>query len=80
MNDTHPEITKKIREMIQSKTPEERLKMGCSMNETSRYLVTQFILRENPNISQKELRQEIFLKYYGPDFDPVTRAKILEQL
>jgi hypothetical protein len=80
MNDTPDHITRKMAEMIQAKEPMERLKMGCSMYATSRYVVTQAILRNNPGISQTRLRQELFLKFYGNDFDTVTREKILKHL
>lgn len=80
MNDTNPEIVGKMCKMIQLKSPEERVKMGCSMNETSRYLVTQAILKKDPNLSTAMLRQEIFLRYYGSDFNSDNREKILRQL
>lgn len=50
------------------------------MCETSRYLVICAIKRDNPHISNTTLRQEIFLKYYGNDFDTVQRGKILDRL
>lgn len=80
MDDTSPEIAAKVREMFAKKTPQERFEMGCSMNETSRYLVTQAILRENPQISKAGLRQEIFLKFYRDDFNDIERQKILDYL
>lgn len=80
MDDTTPEISEKIREMIRGKTPLERLEMGCSMFETSRQLVTRAILEENPQISEKGLRQQLFLRFYGDDFDEQEREKILHYL
>lgn len=80
MDDTTPEIAEKIREMCRSRSPEERVRMGASMNAMSRYLVTQAILRDNPEISQAGLRQELFLKFYGSDFGQEEREKILEHL
>ena len=80
MNDTSPEITEKMCEMIRMKTPEERFRMGCSMYDASRYLVTHAILRENPDISPAALRQELFLKFYRNDFNPAERQRILDYL
>jgi hypothetical protein len=80
MNDTSPEITEKMCEMFRTKTPQERFRMGCSMYDTSRYLVTRAILRENPHISPAALRQELFLKFYGDDFNPTERQRILDYL
>lgn len=80
MHDTSPEIEKMMSEMIQNKSPIERLKMGCSMYETSRYLVTQAIIESHPNISQTALKKEIFLKFYGNDFSAEKCEKILQHL
>ena len=80
MHDTTPEIDEKMREMFQKKTPLERLKMGCSMYETSKQLIIRSILQSNPNISKIELRKQFFLKFYGNDFDPETRDQIVQHL
>jgi hypothetical protein len=80
MDDTSPEIAEKMREMFQRKTPIERLKMGCSMYDTSKYLIICAILRENPKISKIDLRREIFLRFYGDDFNPEERDKIIKYL
>lgn len=80
MNDTSPEMEEKMCEMIMQKTPLERLKMGCSMYETSKFFVIRFILEENPNISDEDLRQEFFLKFYGDDFNEEQKKKICEYL
>lgn len=80
MDDTSPEIAEKMREMMRSKSPVERYKMGWSMYETSKFLVTRAILENNPNISEVRLRQELFLKFYGSDFDLAEQQKILSHL
>ncbi len=80
MHDTPPEIYEKMSEMIQKKSPIERLKMGCSMYDTSKYLVTRFILENNPTISPIALRQEIFLKFYWDDFNAEQREKFIRSL
>lgn len=80
MNDTNLEIAEKMRDMFLKKTPLERLEMGCSMYDTSRYLITCAILRENPHISKSALRQEIFLRFYGNDFSAKEQKRILDYL
>ncbi len=80
MRDTSPEMEEKMYELIRKKTPEERIKMGFSMLAASKLLVTQAILRDNPHISPAGLRKEIFLKFYGNDFSPEEREKILRYL
>lgn len=80
MRDTPPEITNKMCEMIRMKSPIERLRMGDSMYETSRYLIIRAIMQKNPHISDADLRKEIFLKFYGNDFDLNQQKKIIEHL
>ena len=80
MKDTHPIIAKKMLEMMRKKTAQERLLMGFSMYDMSKQLVINSILNRNPNISQSILRQEIFLKFYGNDFDLETRNRIVKHL
>ncbi len=80
MRDTTPEMTQKMCEMIRNKSPTERLKMGESMYETSKYLIIRAILEENPQISKADLRKEIFLKFYGNDYDPIQQEKIIKHL
>lgn len=76
MDDTSPEMMQKMREMCAEKTPEERFKMGCSMYETSKYLVTRFILENHPDISPLDFKKEFFLKFYANDFSVSEREKI----
>ncbi|MCE5295110.1 MAG: hypothetical protein LLF94_10935 [Chlamydiales bacterium] len=80
MRDTTHEMTVKMREMIQLKSPIERLKMGSSMYETSKRLITRAILENNPTISKLQFRREFFLKFYGNDFCNRDLEKILSYL
>lgn len=80
MNDTSPEITEKMKELFLKKTPLERLQMGGSMYDTSRYMITSAILRENPNISKAALKCEIFRRFYGNDFSAEEQEKIVRYL
>ncbi len=80
MRDTSSEITNKMCEMIQRKSPLERLLMGCSMYETSKQLVIRAIVENNPQISTEELRREFFLRFYGLDFTLIKQEKIIQHL
>jgi len=80
MDDTPPEITKKMNELYEMKSPEERFKMSSSMHATSKYLIIRAILEKNPNISKTRLKQEFFFIFYGSDFDLATQNKILKYL
>ena len=80
MNDTSPEMEQKFRELLASKTPEERLLMACSMGDSARYLVSCSIREKNPNISKADLMKELFIIYYGQEFSVQEREKILKSL
>ncbi len=80
MKDTSPEIEKKMIEMINRKSPMDRLKMGCSMYDLSKRLVTGALLESNPGITPTRLKRELFLRFYGNDFNSVQRAKVLEHI
>ncbi len=75
MNDTDPKIEQKIRELMMNKTPEDRLKMGCSMFGFSKAII-QASLQENKNIQQSELKKELFLRFYGKEMDNEMKKKI----
>jgi hypothetical protein len=74
MNDTAPEIQEKINEIYKNKSGEEKLLIALSMFETARELVISSLPN---NLSDKELRKELFLRFYGNDFSAVEKEKIL---
>ena len=76
MKDTSPEMERKFRKMLLELSGEKRLKMGCSMHATSRALV-------KANISKKDriaVNRALFLRFYGDEFEPEKRKKILRAL
>lgn len=78
MDDTSIEMAEKMREMFRNKTPTERHNMAWSMYEASRYLIVRSILEHNPNISKAAFQKELFIKFYGNDFDSAEQEKIFE--
>jgi hypothetical protein len=52
---------------------------GCSMHATATALVRASLLDKRPNATPVELRQELFLRLYGNEFDK-TKEKILVAL
>lgn len=70
----------RMRELIREKSPAERIAMGCSMYDFAKELVKSAILREHPGLSDSEIRGEIFLRFYGNDFDLARQQKILRFL
>ena len=77
MNDTPSEIERKYLEMLMERSGEERLKMGCSMHATTQALVRASVLEKDPLASPAAVRQALFLRFYGHEFDADTRQKIL---
>lgn len=80
MDDTHPKMAQKQRELFEKKSFLERLEISFSMYATSKYLVIRAILEKNPEISNQDLRREYFLRFYGDDFDPIQKEKILQHI
>ena len=80
MFDTHPDITIRFRDLMMSKTGQQRLLMGCSMYDTARQIVRDAIYNNRPDITEKDLKKEIFLRFYGKEFSPSDREKFLTVL
>jgi hypothetical protein len=77
MNDTHPEIAVRFRDLMKAKSNERRLLMGCSMFDTAKQIAKSAIYSQCPSITPKEMRKEIFLRFYGLEFSRADREKIL---
>ena len=77
MNDTDPEVEQKFIAMLMERSGEERLKMGCSMHATTQALVRASVLEKDPLASPAAVRQALFLRFYGHEFDAEARDKIL---
>jgi len=80
VNDTAPEIARRYRELLMSKTPEQRLRMGLAMYDTARALAESGIRAQYPDISPRELKKQLFLRFYGNDFSDRQKEKILRSL
>lgn len=76
MHDTPREIEDRLWAMYAERTPEERLRMVFSMFETAKALLRAGILHEQPDLSEAEIRRELFLRLHGNDFSPEERDKI----
>ena len=76
MNDTHIEITAKVKELMKLKSNEERLLMGFSMYDTAKEIVKSSIIERNPHMTVNQMRREIFLRFYGVEFTKDSRDKI----
>lgn len=77
MFDTHPEVAILYRDLIMNKTGQERLLMGCSMYDTAKKIVRNAINNGRPEITDEEMKKEIFLRFYGKEFSQADREKFL---
>ena len=77
MGDTHPEIEERFHQMMMARSGEERFLMGCSMFDAAKRLVRASILASHPEASEAEIRQQLFLRFYGHEFAPEERERIL---
>jgi len=80
MNDTHPDVAIRFRELMMRKSGEQRLLMGCSMYDTAKKIVRSAIYNSRPGITEAEMKKEIFLRFYGPEFSQAEREKLLSAL
>jgi len=80
VTDTPPEVMQRYRAMLLKRSPEERLRMGCSMGATARVLVRASVLAQEPHASPAALRRALFLRFYGHEFPAVEQEKILARL
>lgn len=77
MNDTSDLIREKLEAEYSSRSGEEKLLMALSMFETARELIIASLPRD---ISERELRKELFLRFYGNDFDDEEKVRIIKRL
>lgn len=63
-----------------SRSGEDRLRMGDSMYATARALVVASILERTPAASAGDVRQALFLRFYGHEYDVATRDRVLARL
>ena len=80
MFDTHPDIAVRFRDLMMRKSGQERLLMGCSMYDTAKEIVRSAVRNRQPGITDAEIKREIFLRFYGPEFSQADREKYLSVL
>ena len=64
MNDTSPEIIAQMQKMYAALTPRQKLMKVSSLFSTAKRAARSAILRETPDISEKELTLKIFRRLY----------------
>jgi len=80
MKDTSKDMHIKFQTMMMQRSPVERLLMGCSMFDSAKQIVKSALVQENPKISLEEMREKLFLRFYGMEFSNSQKNKIVNVL
>ena len=75
MDDTSPAIRDLLRQRYAAMTGEERLLLGFKSCETAKQIVLSSFPKE---LSKKEIRIKLFLRYYSNDFSEQEKQKIIK--
>ncbi|MHB9112360.1 MAG: hypothetical protein ACYC4D_07000 [Thermoleophilia bacterium] len=68
MNDTTPDIEKRLALMMANLSPVERLKMASHMYDTARLLLRIGLQRQYQALGEGQLREKVLMRMYGEDF------------
>jgi len=80
MKDTSPEMEKIQRDLIMAKTPGERFLMAIEMFEMAKTMVENAVRSQHKDFDEKQVKREVFRRFYLNDFSPEEMEKILAQL
>jgi hypothetical protein len=78
-HDTSPDVEAAYRRAVMARSPEDRLRMATSMWGTGKRLV-ESSLRAQGVTDPLELKVQTFLRFYAPDFDEATLARMVARL
>lgn len=80
MNDTHPLIEKKMRELIGAMSPEERLQKTGRLYASGKYFAELVVKKQQPDLDGIALQIEIFKWMHRSELPRLNMADIAEQL
>ncbi|MES1255428.1 MAG: hypothetical protein ABUS56_07470 [Acidobacteriota bacterium] len=80
MNDTTPEAAAALSALLRERSGSDRVRMMSDMFEMARTLVISSIRAQQPDISEADLRAQVFARFYASDFAPEELARICERL
>ncbi len=80
MNDTSREILQKQYEIIMAKPLKRRLAGLFEMTDLSRRIIQNRIIAKNPDISEVDLKVELFKVFYQFDFDRYSLNQIADSI
>ena len=77
MDDTSPEIREILRRKYAALNGEERLLLGFQSCNTAKQIVLSSFRK---GLSKKEIKIQLFLRYYSNDFSEIDKGKIIKHL
>ena len=77
MKDTSKEVLDLQNQMFNKLEPQQRLEMMLSMFETARQIVLSSLPK---GLSPKEIKKQLFLRFYGDDFSEEDKNRIIESI
>ena len=80
MNDTPRSVLKKQFEIIYAKPLREKLEGLFEMTELSRKIIQNQLVSRRPELTEVEVKIEMFKLFYKSDFDETTLYQITEQM
>ena len=80
MNDTSRDIRQKQFEIVMAKPLKRRLEGLFEMTDLSRKIIQNRIIAKNPEISEVELKVELFKIFYQSDFDEHSLQQIADSI
>ena len=80
MNDTPPDVAAVFTALLMQRSEGERAMMAFEMFDVARALMTADIRARHPDITDSELRVQIFERTYGNEFDEAARADIARRI
>ena len=80
MTDTTIEIQNMQRKIFEKKSLQERFQIGAETIDFGRLLVVNNIKRNNPTISEIDLKIAILKRYYGTIFTEIELNRIIQSM
>lgn len=77
MNDTSPEIQKKLAQKYMSLSGFERVQIGSSMFESAKKIAEYSLPKD---LSELEKKIQLFRRFYGHEFSEAEKKKIIARL
>ena len=74
MNDTSKDAERIYNSLLLKRTPEERLKMGCSMFDLACSIIKSSFPKD---LSDSEIKQRLFLRLYSSDLEERVKRQVL---